>query len=656
MKVLSGILSLIWLSSFPTNSWAFFVQQQAAKHKVTSSTTSLSVSSFSWNVYHDGSNSTGSSGSWPQQQQHQPSFTSPPQPSQTDIYHSTRTKEHFGKEPSGMQQQRQQMQYQQQYRSLQKAPPRKQSEEVSKYDAGKHYMIPVLGPFPDKPTTLLGGEFVLSAPTPVQWKTIMECVDVHDVALKNLKVNGTYAANLDAAPVVAILENDPSATDRSTSATRYATLAAIVGVTSLEHFLDTSDAIRFRDSLQRIRTASSTFFTPDSKVRMVGVGRAQLSHFGTKNKDAIIPNPTTSPSAEQDTVRGDSEPILMARLRVLLDQGVASTMLQQINHHRDTTDQGKQLQQESAKMARARKMGEMSLWASRINSLHVDRQKLVRGLQAAETRLQDAASKEWEDFDGIGDFYNTKDEKAEAELQAPSQPPMHEQQEQQQQPQEPQDEAALMAAEQARREAIEAELARMFALEHPRVEPNQPPPSMEDAHEPGRYSPDSAFQEKINELLSIFENELYDAGATTFNRNPSTTLSLECSNLLNLPNYGMGYSETSFAPLDTSTKEFVERLRPYYSYEQSNTEEFYYSTYSFVALHSLQTFLLHKLGNNVSSPPSMELLHAMKCTDTAHRLKQVYEWMFQHTSLLHQLAKAKSQELRQCGQECTDLW
>ena len=580
-----------------------------------------------------------------QQQQRQQQ----PQPAEVSGYADHLCQQHA----NGLEQQQYQQQYIQQYRLHEQHRPQPPQEQVD-YSPGK-YMIPVLGPFPNKPPMLLGSDFVLSAPTPVQWKTIMECVDVHDVALKSLKINGTYAANLDAAPVVAILENDPHVDP--TSGTRYATLAAIVSVTSLEHFLDTSDASRFRDSLQRIRTASSTFFTPESKIRMVGVGRAQLSHFGTKHKDAIITNPPRSPSDGYGEPE-DGQPILMARLNVVLDGGVAS--IGKNIHAQDPYPTG----QQAMETVRSREMSEMSMWVSRINSLHADRQKLVHGLQAASARLENAANHEWRDFDGIGAFYNAKDKKAEAELQAPPPPPP------QQQQQEPLDEAALMAMEQARREAIERELAHLFALEHPRINHNQPPPPIENTNfepEPGRYSPDSAFQEKIKDLLSIFQNELYDAAATTFNRQPSSYLPPEAARLLNLPNFGMGYSETSFAPLDASTKEFVERLQPYYSYEQSNTEEFYYSTYSFVALHSLQTFLLHKLEHDAStshpsasqpsaSSSSIELLQAMKCTNTMQRLQQVYEWMHQHTSLLRTLAKAKSQELRHCGQECTDLW
>jgi hypothetical protein len=51
-----------------------------------------------------------------------------------------------------------------------------------------------------------------------------------------------------------------------------------------------------------------------------------------------------------------------------------------------------------------------------------------------------------------------------------------------------------------------------------------------------------------------------------------------------------------------------------------------------------------------------ELGWTLHCINTIERLHQAYEWMFEHVCLLKQESEKISQELRDCGEECTDLW
>ena len=387
-----------------------------------------------------------------------------------------------------------------------------------------YYKVPVIGPLLQKPPLLIGNELFLDPPTPLQWKTIEECVEIHATCGQN----ATFAF-VDAAPLVAIL--DESAEGNGHGA-RYATLAAIVGVTAKSSFLDTSDASSFRESLHKISSMENPYAT-DGKVRLYGIGRASLKNFD-----------------RHETSEG---PILMARLDLVQD-----------GHNMGESNESNQ--------SPVHALAAMSQWASRIAFLHSDRQKLIQGLQAANTKLE-LASQDWEDHDGIG---------------------------------------ALFASRIAMPKDVEGQ----------------------NISDQVNFSPNKEFQEKINQLLVLF--------AAT---GQSRTLSPESARLLQLNNFGLGYSPASFVSLDRLTKVAVERLKPYYSPQLLASEEFYYSIYSFVALASLQSYL-----------DSTHLAWAMNVRNTVERLEKVFDWMHHHKQLLKELAESKIQELRDCGEECTDFW
>jgi hypothetical protein len=110
-------------------------------------------------------------------------------------------------------------------------------------------------------------------------------------------------------------------------------------------------------------------------------------------------------------------------------------------------------------------------------------------------------------------------------------------------------------------------------------------------------------------------------------------------------NYGMGYSSASFSTLPQVTGVWLEKLEPYYSSRMRETEEYYYEILSFVAILSMDKFL-----------QDTDLGWALKCCNTLERMQQIYDWMWQHVRLLEEEASRASAELRDCGEECTDLW
>jgi hypothetical protein len=493
----------------------------------------------------------------------------------------------------------------------------------SNQDQPAYYTIPVLGPFAGQPPLLLGGELILNPPSPLQWKTITECVEVHNQAIKSLYQNATNAASLDAAPLVAILESDDNddGTDKIRGGYRYATLAAIVGVTSNNQFLDTGDAEAFRQALQEIHSASSTYFQPESRIRMVGIGRAQLSRFGTKEKETIVKSirnyrvdGTRDWQQEEAIDAFEDGPILLARMHLMLDGPQPATPVPGLGNPFNSIVINKQC-------SPVHSLSDMSMWVSRITFMHLDRQKLVQGLQAATVRLEMPHFANWEDHDGIGALYDKKEQVKETQAAEDLNP----------------------------HDSLSRTLAAAFStlgIETPdgggESSPEQDDVSSSATAPTTTYDPQRTFQEKINSLLLSYEAD---------KKNAHKPLSAQSSQLLELANYGMGYSAASFfQPLDSSTRILMERLAPYYSHQHVASEEFYYQVYSLVALHSLQTYLQR------DTLTSMELLEALKSTNTVARLKQVFDWMLEHKLLLQELARKKSQELRDRGENVSDLW
>ena len=110
-------------------------------------------------------------------------------------------------------------------------------------------------------------------------------------------------------------------------------------------------------------------------------------------------------------------------------------------------------------------------------------------------------------------------------------------------------------------------------------------------------------------------------------------------------NYGMGFTAASISNLPELARVWMGILEPYYSPERRASEEFYYEVLSYVGMHTMDRWL---------GPSHMSW--ALQCTNTMSRLQQVHDWMSEHVRQLNLEAAKVSEELRQCGEECTDLF
>jgi hypothetical protein len=110
-------------------------------------------------------------------------------------------------------------------------------------------------------------------------------------------------------------------------------------------------------------------------------------------------------------------------------------------------------------------------------------------------------------------------------------------------------------------------------------------------------------------------------------------------------NYGMGYSAATFSTIRDLTTVWLEKLAPYYSPERQASEEHYYEILSFVAVLAMDKYLEpHQIG------------WVLTCCNTCERLQQAHSWMVEHVQLLKGESNVMSSKLRDCGEECTDLW
>ena len=90
---------------------------------------------------------------------------------------------------------------------------------------------------------------------------------------------------------------------------------------------------------------------------------------------------------------------------------------------------------------------------------------------------------------------------------------------------------------------------------------------------------------------------------------------------------------------------WLDKLEPFYSPQLRATEEYYYEILSYAAVLALDKYLAKE-----------DIAWALTCSNTLERLQQTYEWMCSHVLLLKEEAAQASAKLRDCGEECTDLW
>jgi hypothetical protein len=403
--------------------------------------------------------------------------------------------------------------------------------------------IPILGPLLHVPKPLIVGEsLTLDHLTPLQWKTIETCVEAQH------SQNGGNMATIDPAPLVAILCHN--------SRPDLATIAAVVGISSGNHpahDLDTSCSESLQESLLRLSSSSSSrrLYNDDSNVRLMGIGRAKLTHQFVKKA-----------ASGGDDGNGDGEeeeePILMAQMQLLLDSHEAKHASSPVHA-----------------------VNKLSILTSRIRFLHQDRQRIVRGLQAAQLKLE-MAMEEWEDHDGIGAIFDRPHGRPQVD------------------------------------ERVQSTL-HSFLREF-------------DGDAMERYDHNCASSDTTDPSVAAI--------ATT-----SLPLSPRASRCLAMDNFGLGSSSTAVSDLTRMATVLAERLAPYYSPQRIATEEFHYEAFSWVALGSIQHYL-----------SSTDIERALESRTTTERLEWLYRSMLDHKQDLTELAQAKSQELRDCGEECTGFF
>jgi hypothetical protein len=394
----------------------------------------------------------------------------------------------------------------------------------------KKQEISIIGPLLNLNAPLtIGSSIVLDPPTPLQWRTIEASVEAHHRVSMNAdstitneiqtkitsdRLNLNTMATTDKCPLVAVLHR---------GAKDYATIAAIVGiVTKKDAKIDTGDAESFRESLA---SSTSIYYSNLSSVRLMAVGRGKLSLFNNKYLED----------------KEDDSPILVARMELLLD----------------SNENGKK------PTSSVHALNRLSTYAQRINFLHKDRQRIVRGLQAAQSRLE-RAMETWEDWDNIGslnnDFKTTK--------------------------------------------LVEEDKKDIF----------------------------------LNEFLQEYDYKQKDTHSTPTRSLPLSPNATRC---IELDNYGLTTS-SAYVDLTSMSKVLLEKLEHFYSPTRLETEDFEYECLSWCALQSLQIYL---------SPSEIhDALYI--CTNTCERLEILYHAMIKHKIDLHEIARAKSTELMNCGEEC----
>lgn len=192
----------------------------------------------------------------------------------------------------------------------------------------------------------------------------------------------------------------------SSTSARYATLAAVVGIsggTSTKYGLDMTDESSFMESLLQIGTARSPL---RSRIRLVGVGRASLKEFfykirakdeneEDKHGDRMETHKSDVHFEEDHCDREEEEreiPIVMAEFSMIRDSPISSTA-----NESQLGNKGAR----SVFCSPVHALAEMSRVVNRVICLHDDRRRLVKGLKAAKRRLEQANI--FEDHDGIGE-------------------------------------------------------------------------------------------------------------------------------------------------------------------------------------------------------------------------------------------------------------
>ena len=116
------------------------------------------------------------------------------------------------------------------------------------------------------------------------------------------------------------------------------------------------------------------------------------------------------------------------------------------------------------------------------------------------------------------------------------------------------------------------------------------------------------------------------------------------SDLETLDNYGFGYYGI-LSTMPDLTSQLMSTLEPYYSPQHREREEYGAEVASMVVFNTLKEY---------ATP--QELAASLLIPSATERLELGYAIMIRHRNELNDLVKIVSEELSECGEECTDLW
>jgi hypothetical protein len=119
---------------------------------------------------------------------------------------------------------------------------------------------------------------------------------------------------------------------------------------------------------------------------------------------------------------------------------------------------------------------------------------------------------------------------------------------------------------------------------------------------------------------------------------------LDTSVLSTKENYGLNYY-SAFSSIPQLTNVALQSFEPYYSPERRSGEEHEMEIASFVAFRALDGFCTPQ-----------DIAWALQCTNTIERFNTAYSIMYRHKLSLEKMAEYASQDLRDCGEECTDIF
>jgi len=488
--------------------------------------------------------------------------------------------------------------------------------EQSASSSSAAQVIPIIGPIPNSPPLLITSEMTLSPPTPMQWRALQEAVVVHRNALAreqgdqgdnwrtSTTAEGTATpedaggtSTIDAAPLVAVIDeiSGPAVIGSSTPGHRYATLAAVVGITSNNNLGDsdrkrTDDEESFYESMMAPGISGDVIRPFSSTVRLIGVGRVMLRKYfyrtptdlidGSGGYDAVASDADANASLnDRDDEDWDDDhdqvniapPIVMAMFSIIVDQPIDSSANAKLIGNKGAR---------SVYRSPIHALNELNSICHKVNWMHDDRRRLVNGIAAAKARLQlrkvhGNDGFVYDDLDGLGFASSLSSSSA----------------------------AQPTSAEESN-DNEEGGIDDFLSRFHGSSAPNDPFQQFVRAED----------QQRAVDLLERLDN-------------------------LGLSYYGY------FSSIPALTAHAIKLFVPYYSEEHRSTEEHGFEVASFVALRTVEGY---------ASPTDISF--ALQSRSTTERLERVYDIMQDHRIQLEKMAEKISQELLDCGEECTDLW